>query len=459
MGRLFWKVLLFTLLAQFLTALAIGLAIHAENESNARARSSINQSPTAAFLVSSAAATLRHGGIEALRELLAASPPAVYAVDDQNSDILGRILSPEIIGQARAMYAAGNTHQVLQLARAPGGANYLLFISGHTRPEPGFGPGPAPPDRMGGPEPGGRPPGPGPLVPILSALLGGLLFSTMIAWYFSRPIKTLRSAFESVANGNLQLNVVAAMGRRRDELADLGRDFDRMVVRLRALLDSQHRLMHDISHELRSPLARLQVATGLVRQQPERMDVWVERIENETLRMDRLVGELLTLSRLDTAAPGPGLEMIAMAELVADIVGDAQFEAQARGSRFEFTGDCAVCVQGDPELLRRAIENVVRNAIKYTPSGTVVELEAVVLDTALQLTILDRGPGVPDAELTSIFERFYRSSGNQNNSDGHGLGLSMAQSILNAFGGRICAQNREQGGGLSVQITLPCSRL
>ena len=369
--------------------------------------------------------------------------------------LLAQLISVLGIGLVMHMENAGNPHTEFQ-------SQNRNSLSVHPDDR---GPGGPPPDWHGHSDgPRGmdyHPPDehrPPPIGPILSAVLCSLLFSTMVAWYFSKPINILRSAFESVAGGNLDLKVVPDMGRRRDELADLGRDFDRMVDRLRGLLDGQSRLMHDISHELRSPLARLQVATGLARQQPEKLDTWLERIETETVRMDKLVGEVLTLARLDAgvtnSSRGNLVESIAMAELIADIVSDAQFEAQALGKRFELLGNCAALVRGDAELLRRAIENVVRNALKHTAAASTVMLEAGIVGKELKLAILDLGPGVPEAELTRIFEPFFRGSGNQQSSDGHGLGLAIAQRILTTFGASISARNRE-GGGLCVEICLP----
>lgn len=369
--------------------------------------------------------------------------------------LLAQLISVLGIGLVMHMENAGNPHTEFQSQnrnslsahpddRGPGGP----LPDWHGRSDGPRGMDNHPPDEH-------RPP---PVGPILSAVLCSLLFSTMVAWYFSKPINILRSAFESVADGNLDLKVVPDMGKRRDELADLGRDFDRMVDRLRVLLDGQNRLMHDISHELRSPLARLQVATGLARQQPEKLDTWLERIETETVRMDKLVGEVLTLARLDAgvtnSSRGNLVESIAMAELIADIVSDAQFEAQALGKRFELSGNCAALVRGDAGLLRRAIENVVRNALKHTAAASTVVLEAGIVGKELKLAILDLGPGVPEAELTRIFEPFFRGSGNQQSSDGHGLGLAIAQRILTTFGASISAHNRE-GGGLCVEICLP----
>jgi len=213
------------------------------------------------------------------------------------------------------------------------------------------------------------------------------------------------------------------MGRRRDELADLGRDFDRMAQRLQAQVHSQQRLLHDVSHELRSPLARLHAAIGLARQNPAKLDMTLERIERESVRLDELVGELLTLSRLEAGTPGGPPETIDLIEMVASIADDAGasiaddagFEASASGRAVHFSGDGEVSAAVQGELLYRAVENVVRNAAKYTAAGTSVEVRARRLSSpeVFEVVVSDRGPGVAEADLEAIFEPFYRADNNR----------------------------------------------
>jgi two-component system OmpR family sensor kinase len=239
-------------------------------------------------------------------------------------------------------------------------------------------------------------------------------------------------------------------------LADLGRDFDGMVERLHALLGGQRRLLHDVSHELRSPLARLQAAIGLARQQPEKIDASLARIERESTRMEKLVDELLTLSRLEASVLDPIEGEVDLGELLADVVDDAKFEAEASNRKLEVIGNGAAWVKGDPELLHRAIENVVRNALKHTAVGStvVIQAQADAKSNEIHLAVLDRGPGVLADELTAIFEPFFRGAGAVQSSDGHGLGLAIAQRVVRSHGGRISAVNRD-GGGLCVEIVLP----
>lgn len=333
-------------------------------------------------------------------------------------------------------------------------------------PDNGHGPGEPPSDEARGP--GG--PGPGPhdrpvpferhfraVAPIIAATLASLLFAALLAWYFSRPIRALRSAFEAASAGDLAPRFSASAKGRGDELTDLGRDFDRMTAQLRNLMDGQRRLLHDVSHELRSPLARLQAAIGLAHQRPDKAAASLERIERESVRMDKLVGELLTLSRLEASAALPLREDIAMMDMIEEIAGDARFEAEQCNRSIAIRGGAVVNVRGTPDLLWRAIENVVRNAIKHSPDGGTVDIDVRADVEWIEIQVLDRGPGVADGDLGAIFEPFFRSNAATNNVDGHGLGLAIARHVVDAHGGSIAASNRD-GGGLRVTIRLPLTR-
>jgi signal transduction histidine kinase len=288
------------------------------------------------------------------------------------------------------------------------------------------------------------------LVPLAAATLVSLLFAALLAWYFSRPIRDLRLAFEAASGGDLAPRFPGT--RRGDELSDLRRDFDRMTSLLRSLIDAQTRLLHDVSHELRSPLARMQAAIGLAQQQPDKAATWMARIERESVRMDKLVDQLLTLARLEAGALHAGSEEISMADLIDDIVDDARFEAAAQQCRIELEGEADVRVIGQADLLARAIENVVRNAIKYSPAGAAVELRVQHTAQQLQIRVLDRGPGVVAGDLQAIFQPFFRAGAES--AEGHGLGLAIAQQVLKAHRGVIAARNRS-AGGLCITMTLP----
>lgn len=315
---------------------------------------------------------------------------------------------------------------------------------------PADGPG-APAGNMGYP-----PPPPGmhlPVPAILAGLLASALCAAGLAWYFAKPIRQLRQGFDAAANGDLAVRVAPGMGQRRDELADLGRDFDRMTERVQSVVDGQKRLLHDVSHEMRSPLARLQAAVGLARQQPERMEGLLARVERESERMNQLVGELLTLSRLEAGSAG-AVGPVDMDELLAQLIEDARFEGAARRVTVSYEPGTMAEVLADPELLHRAIENVVRNALRFSPPGGVVRIEAGVGDDgAFHIVVLDHGPGVAEADLEAIFTPFYRGAA-PGDDDGYGLGLAIARRVVQVGNGTISASNTADAG-LSVSIRLP----
>ncbi|WP_295008367.1 ATP-binding protein [uncultured Dechloromonas sp.] len=294
-----------------------------------------------------------------------------------------------------------------------------------------------------------------PFWPLFAGFFASLLCAGGLAWYFAKPIRHLRRGFKAVSGGDLTTRVSPGMGRRRDELADLGQDFDRMAERMEGVLEGQRRLLHDVSHELRSPLARLQAAIGLARQQPERSGDSMSRIERESERMNRLIGELLTLSRLEA---GCTLELgsVDMDELMAGVVEDARFEGMARALTIAYVPGEMACVRGNAEMLHRAIENVVRNALRFSPPGDVVRIEAGLVEAGrFMITVLDRGPGVDAEDMASIFTPFFRGKG-EANGDGYGLGLAIARQVVLASGGEIEAANGKESG-FRISISIPSS--
>jgi signal transduction histidine kinase len=296
-----------------------------------------------------------------------------------------------------------------------------------------------------------------PLLPVLAGSLVSLLFAALLARYFSRPIRTLRKAFKSVEEGSLGTRVGLAMGGRRDELADLGAGFDDMADRLQGLVEDRQRLLHDVSHELRSPLARLQAAIDLVQQQPDRAGEFVSRIERESSRIDRLVGEVLTLARLDSGIPQNQMLFFDLNEVTEAIAEDASFEAETKQCRVIAKLPGKVCMYGSPDLLHRGIENIVRNAIRHTPDGGSVTINGQISDDKkrLFLEVMDEGEGVPESDLKLIFEPFYRSS-SAGQSKGYGIGMAITRRVVDAHKGTVAAKNK-QDGGLVVTIALPLS--
>lgn len=490
MGRLFWKFFLCIMLAQVTATIGIGGTFWLKNRAAQQERAlDIDTSPPAQMAIEAASATLEAGGSKALQQFLGKMERMrVFAVDAQGQELMGRTVHPAILAKARALLAQGLPHAVVREVGGSDGVRYLLFLPSSVRfrtaeagaardtlnavtlsgPRAMSGPRadasgmpPPRPDFQRGPPPGPRMDSPyRTFIPLAAAIAASLLFSFLLAWYFARPIRDLRQAFEAASHGDLAPRFHAS-GKRGDELTDLGRDFDRMTSRLRNLMDSQTRLLHDVSHELRSPLARLQAAIGLAHQQPDKMDASMQRIERESERMDKLIGELLTLSRLEAGASSPLSEDVGIADLLHDIMEDARYEAKARQVDIALAGDAAIAdaaVTGRPELLARAVENVVRNAVKHSPDGGTVEVNLSRLHDGkqdlLRIAVLDRGPGVASADLARIFQPFFRTSNTQHSTDGHGLGLAIAQHVISAHGGRIGASLRS-GGGLCVEMLLP----
>jgi len=415
--------------------------------------------------VDAAAAILRYGGKVAFESWATRDAShVVYAIDAADRDLLGRSVAPVAIAQARDLHRAHSSSPLVAEVTGPEGALYLLFVVRGDRPSPA---GPTRGD-FAGPSAGGpvygapahpalhhRPPN----GPLIGTLLASLLTAALLAWYVAKPIRSLRLAFEAASSGRLDYRVAPAIGARHDELADLGREFDRMVERLEDSMGRQKRLLHDVSHEVRSPLARLQAAAGLARLKESTDAATLDRIEEEIARIDRIVGDLLKLSRIEAGDVAEGLEEIDLRELVSQVISDANFEAQALGRQIIWTKQAAAVMIGRPEMLHVAFENIVRNAIKHAPASQVVTIETSVDETKSRFTflVLDTGPGVLEDEVAALFAPFFRSA-RALSTDGYGLGLAIASRSIEAHGGTIRAQNRATGG-LAVEITLPLNGL
>jgi len=289
---------------------------------------------------------------------------------------------------------------------------------------------------------------------LLLALLVSGLISYLLARYLAHPLRAVRDAASALARGDLSARVGGGARERRDETGQLARDFDHMAERLEALVSDQRRLVRDVSHELRSPLARLQVALGLARQ---RADVTVgpelNRIEREAEGLEQIISELLLLSRLQAEQTGDMLpvDLLALCRTIAE---DVAFEGTARGCEVSVDG-AAATLTGDAQLLSRAIENVARNALRYSPDGGRVEIRVTTSTDGVIISICDDGPGVAEDQLQRIFEPFYRVSVSREHEGGTGgIGLAIAQRAATAHRGRILARNRDPSG-LCVEIHLP----
>lgn len=399
-------------------------------------------------LVGQAARELRAGGEPALRDWLRRQRTPgfrVFVVDESGRELLDRPLPPHL---QRRLQPRGPYHeppgirvlapQPVPLLLTEQGRRYAVLV---VRPPSQFGPLGIPETRW---------------AVLVVALLATGVASWLLARSVTRPVKRISAATRAIAEGNLDARVLGRVQQRRDELGELARDFDGMAERLRELLRAKERLLRDISHELRSPLARMRVALGLARQPGGDVGRQLDRLEVETERLDRLIGQVLHLSRLDARASTVARDEVDLADLVDGIAADAAFEAQALGVQVEFAPPAApVRVRADAQLLASAVENVVRNALRYTAPGTAVTLDVSVAGGEARVRVRDRGPGVPESELERIFEPFHRvAESRERGSGGDGIGLAITARVLAAHGGRAVAANAADGG-LVVTLSLP----
>jgi signal transduction histidine kinase len=295
-------------------------------------------------------------------------------------------------------------------------------------------------------------------MPLMVAALVSGLVCLLLARYLTAPVERLRRATEAYAAGDLGLRVGPSLGRRHDEIADLARAFDRMAEQLQALMASQRGLLRDLSHELRSPLARVHAALGLARQRAgPAAEKELDRIEREADRLGELIGQILSLARMGSGALEPRVEPVDLGELLETVTADAALEAQARDCRVSLEGSAAGPLQGDAALLHSALENVVRNAVRYTAPGSTVTLTLEEDPDWVWVGVRDRGPGVPEEMLSRLFEPFVRvGEARDRRSGGYGLGLAIAERAVRVHGGEIRAHNHPEGG-LVVTLRLPVS--
>jgi signal transduction histidine kinase len=399
-----------------------------------------------------AASALARDGREGLRRWLAGPGQdlpyfLVYVLDDAGRDLLGRTpVGPvrswpvwqggPLPGAPGVTYAPGNPMPTLTGAD---GARYAIV----TLPPPWS------PFRA--------------LArPLVFAVVVGAalsltaLVSWLVALSMTRPIRDLKRHTEHVRGGDLARPIPAATLNRGDEIGDLGRSFASMTAHLGELVGARERLLRDVSHELRSPLARIRLALALARQPGADVDTQLVRLETDAQRMDDLITQILALSRLGEGSSSFSKADVDLAELVDRIAADADFEARSTGRRVQWAApQDPVLVTGNEHWLGAAIENVVRNAVRYGPAGQAIEINLTATEGRASVRVRDHGSGVGEAELTRIFEPFYRTaSARERESGGEGLGLAITERVMRLHGGSTLARNSPDGGFM-VELTLP----
>ena len=290
----------------------------------------------------------------------------------------------------------------------------------------------------------------------VTLLVSGLI-CYLLTRYLTAPILRLREASQRLAQGDLSTRAAAGMERRRDELGSLVQDFNTMAARIEELVSGQRQLIYDISHELRSPLARLNVALDLARERKGN-DPAFDHMQQDLERLNEMIGRLLTVAKLDSSAIPVAMSQVDLTELISHIARSADLELRKSDAAVQLTLPEQFFVYGNAELLHSAIENVVRNAIRYTGMGNPVEVSVTTQPSSALIVVRDHGPGVPESELANIFQPFYRIADDRDReSGGTGLGLAIAGRVVRIHGGTICARNA-QPDGLEVEIVLPATR-
>lgn len=289
---------------------------------------------------------------------------------------------------------------------------------------------------------------------LLGLILTAIAVCYALAQYLSSPIVKLSRATKQLAAGNLQTRVAPEIGNRGDEIGKLSKDFDEMAERIESLITSQKRLTRDVSHELRSPLARLNVALELAKQKGSSdTQVLLNRIEREGKQLNDMISQILTLSKLESQSEMIEMRNVNLCKLVEKVVADANFEAAANGKKVELVQEAECEIYGNENLLRSAVENVLRNSLRYTKD--VVNVSVEKNRTQVHVKIRDFGEGVPESELKNLFTPFYRvADARERKSGGVGLGLAIAEQAVGTHKGKISAKNAS-GGGLEVEIKLP----
>lgn len=440
--RLFWRILGGYFLAWALLSLALFGTFALDSQARFLPRPSVSQTLPSAVSVQVASSNVRFGGEDVFRRMAEKWPQnePPYVVDSDGREMLGRDVDPEVLETARSLAVDSIEPTPVRKVISPEGREFLIYHPEGTGPQDGS-----------------------PFfwfieLPWLIGLVfavAGLLLAGGVTAAWTRPIAGLKAAFDSFTEGHVEVKVDPSITQRRDEIGDLGRHFEDMAGRLARSIGAQRQLLHDVSHEIRSPLARLSVASDLARRRPERVDEALERIDKECQRLDRLIGEVLTLARLEgdvTVALDDYFDLLELLRVIRD---DVAFEANAVGVEvnLQVPDREELVMRGNAELLHRAIENVVRNALQHASGSDriVIVLEAPPAheEGTVLLRVRDHGEGISEEKLASLFEPFARG----HTSSGFGLGLAIARRAVAIHAGSIRAKNLP-GGGVEVQIEL-----
>ena len=455
MHSLYWRIFLAFWIA--LTLILVGTLTVAVNATTHRSDKPWIER---AHLYTQAAHAFESGGPEALRNWLQSLRGELFSrtfvVGPDGTEMLKRPLPPSIYGPGGAPPAASEGGDVTVGAIAPIGGALILVTTPGSAYHVVIGPVRDSPRLFGELELPGVP-----LALLLIALTVSAAVCLFLARYLAAPVDRLRLATRQLANGDLNVRVLPALKGRQDDLGLLAADLDTMAQRLRQLLEGKQQLLRDVSHELRSPLARLQLALSLARRDEHGSERHIARAAYEADRLEQLIARTLKLVRLERPVHELEQGRVDLTALLRTIIADVAIEADARGCLVNLEAEGGLQVTGDAEVLRSAFENVIRNAVRYSPRDGVVAIGAHrTRDAAgrdnVEVTVRDEGPGVPEKDLALIFEPFYRVdvAREHRSAGGEGLGLAIAARAIALHRGRIDAHNAPSGG-LRVRTILP----
>lgn len=456
-----------------------------------------NMDQTVQFYAKESARQYERGGVPLLQkyftDLERATGIRAYLLDEKGTELTGRIVDKDIehqisINGGRKIFSYKRMEKYAIAARkiitSKESAFWFAAVFPHPRPPalradmgPPGGPPPAPASI---PPPQTTPSGPPPphdffmpppeppphffppnfLVWLFVWLGVSGVICYFLARYLTSPIFKLGRAVRQLADGDLSVRVGPSMGGRRDELSALAGDFDQMARRLENLLTSQRNLLRDVSHELRSPLARLNVALELGRQNMEGRDAkHLDRIALETERINDLIGHILTYNKMTTETIDLTKTFFDLSILIKDVAADANYETHK--NRVMIQTNEPISFEGNYDYIRRAFENIIRNAVYHTPDESPIEISSFHTMTddkpLINVIVRDHGRGIPEDALPFIFKPFFKIAGNDSRHSGSGLGLAISESAIRLHHGTISARNAHDGG-LMVEILLPVAK-
>lgn len=443
MSSLFWKIFLWFWIAMLILGSAIAWSTYyfhnsdTENIMGSAYKSFMQDSHTAAQI-------LAQQGLQPLQQWATShkhSNMEMYVLNLRGEQLLGKPIPEQIRQLAQRGSGRQQPHWLYTKMILPFGEAPYQLITTFVRPNP---------VRLLFTPPR-----------ILIALLVSGLVCLWLTQHLIRPVSQLRHATQKLSAGDLDVRISPQLGRRSDELGMLAADFDRMAEQLQSLISSQQDLIRDVSHELRSPLARLQVALELARQRSDgSIDSELDRIEKETERLNELIGQMLALERMKARHIGQlELAQIDLRALLESIAEDVSYEAQNKQCEIKLTLAQDAGINGDETLLHSALQNVIQNAVKYTANHSSIEITLRKNNMEYIVSVRDHGEGVPQNRLADLFKPFVRiSSARDRQSGGYGLGLAIAERAIRLHRGNISATNAV-GGGLQIDITLPVSAI